>query len=88
MVCQAYAIPALLASLPVAAVTTDCMVGGEAGPRGRVSTNFGPEVWPSTSYQVCEHAPQVFFKSRAPKRREGSAGSFPVGSDPTGLLRL
>ena len=42
----------------------------------------------STPYQVCQHAPQIFFKSQAPKRSQGSAGSFPAGSDPTGLLHF
>jgi hypothetical protein len=55
-------------------------------PMGVPLPTRGPEVWPSTSYQVCEHAPQVFFKSQAPKQSQGSAGSLPAGSDPTGLL--
>ena len=61
------------------------MVGGEAGPRGRVSTNFGPEVWPSTSYQVCEHAPQVFFKSRTPKRGRVLQDRFQQEATPLGF---
>jgi hypothetical protein len=58
------------------------MVGGEAGSCGRASTNFGREVWPSTSYQVCEHAPQVFFKSQAPKRGRVLQDRFQQGATP------
>jgi putative transposase len=58
------------------------MVGGEARSCGRASTNFGREVWPSTSYQVCEHAPQVFFKRQAPKRGRVLQDRFQQGATP------
>lgn len=36
----------------------------------------------STSYQVCEHAPQVFFKSRTPKRGRVLQDHFQQGATP------
>src|SRR5436190_22547181 len=46
----------------------------------------GPEVWLQPRIRCANTAPQIFFKSQAPKRSQGSAGSFPAGSDPTLLL--
>src|SRR5438067_8318549 len=51
-------------------------VGGEAGSRGRASTNFGPEVWPSTSYQVCLPRPPGFFQESSSKAFAGFCGIF------------
>jgi len=61
------------------------MVGGEAGPRGRVSTNFGPEVWPSTSYQVCEHAPRFFSRVELQSVGRVLRDLFQSGATPLGF---
>jgi hypothetical protein len=45
----------------------------------------GREVCPSTSYQVYEHAPQVFFKSQAPKRGRVLQDRFQQGATPLGF---
>jgi hypothetical protein len=39
---------------------TEHMVGGEAGSRGRASTNFGPEVWLQPHIR-CANTPPRFF---------------------------
>ena len=48
---------------------TRVWVGGEAGPRGCASANFGPEVWPSTSYQEYEHPPRFFSRVKLQSAR-------------------
>ncbi len=61
--------PSFLASLLTASLTTaDETVGGEAGSRGRASTNFGPEGWLQPHIRCTCHAPQMFFKRQAPKQ--------------------
>jgi hypothetical protein len=49
-------------------------------------TSFGPEVEPSTPYQVYERRSPDFFQESSSKAWEGSSGSFSIKSYLTVLL--
>jgi hypothetical protein len=77
--------PAFRASLPVASLTTTLLAGGEAGPRGHASTNFGPEVGHQPRIR-CAHTPPSFFsRVKLQSNRRVLRDLFQPGATPLGF---
>src|SRR6266536_4774443 len=77
--------PAFPASLPIASLTSTPMVGGEAGPRGRVSTNFGPEVWLQPRIRCANTAPRFFSRVELQSDRRVLRDLFQSGATQLGF---
>src|SRR6266852_2157701 len=85
-VLRSISMPAFLtSSLPGASFTASSRVGGEAGPRGRASTNFGPEVGFNLVSGVRARPPSFFSRVKLQSIRRVLRGLFQLGATQLGF---